>query len=731
MRKRISITIAAFLLASPCLVAIGLTASQEALRVISPESPPSSQYETFEVAVEVSVPFKNGFDSEELDIHAVVASPDGKASLVPAFYTGRESIWKVRYTPIVPGRFSYQIKMESLHERHESKPEYFDVRAVDKADGFLRRNHNNPFYLAFDSGKPFFGIGHNIGWSTNNILSFYEKYFKRFKENGCNLTRIWVNSPWTFRIDTQDSCCIYNVHDCEKLDSLLELARKYGIYIILSLDTYGALMEERGSWGENFWRRNPYNKANGGPCENPEEFFSNEMAKSYYKNRLRYIVARWSHSPNILAFELWNEVDAPREWIREMASYLKDINPHGQLVTTSLGYPWGNNFDESVIWSLDEIDIIERHLYGNMAKDIIQNLIQVNLEYSKLFKKPILIGEFGMDSGKTDADIDMKGSGVELHNSLWASAMTRSFAGALNWWWSEYVMAKNLYSHYKGLANFVRDVRWDSKRVEPIKTTPIIKKTKKADTYSDVKIPTTDRWGEALYSEFEVKNNGDLSGGVLNTYLHGLSKEAMRLEPVFHVDYPADGKFVIHIDMVSQDANMIVYLDDREVINKKFPAGPGEGPWKRSLYRHDYKIYQCVYDTDVALTIPKGKHSLCLSNTGKDWISIKYISLTNYRSDAFPNARVVGLHLDDEIILWIHNKDYDWRNDIKDIAPSTINDAYIDILEVEDGLYTVEWWDTFDGNVQSHTEAVAKSGSLGIDIPDFLNDIACKIKKRK
>lgn len=688
------------------------------------------QYELFESEISLNnVPYQNPYDYKEIDLTAGITAPDGSIVIVPAFYTGQKSVWKIRYTPVQKGNFSYQFILRERSKTTRLKSGRFSVTAGTK-DGFLRKNPNNPYYPIFDSGRLFFGIGHNIGWVTNNKISAYEKYFALLRDSGCNLTRIWLNSPWTFRIEGE-SLCNYNQGDSEKLDALLSLAQKYGIYIVLSLDSYGSLMEEKGSWDEQSWNRNPYNKRNGGPCEKPWDFFTNEDAKRYYKNRLKYVIGRWGYSPNIMAFELWNEVDAPAEWVRDISSYIKNINPHGQFVTISLGYSRGSNFDETSIWKLDEIDIIDRHLYGNTSKDIIETLINVNRRLSSDYKKFLLVGEFGMDSNKSDAAIDAAGDGIALHNSIWASTFSGSFAGALNWWWAEYVKGKNLYCHYKALRNFVRDVDWGSKEISFLETTPVMNEPGSGGVkYSDAAIKTNDAWGDTSYKEFRIDRAGNMSGGVVNSYLHGNLKMDMRIEPVFRVNYPCDGKLVLHIDMVSQGARLIVYLDGKEVLSKELPAGAGEGPWKRSLYRKDHNIYQCVYDTGLEVDIPNGEHTIKLANTGPDWVRIKTITFTNYVSQEFADARILCLRAGKDMLIWVQNKAYNSKNFKNGEAPLPVNGASFGITGLKDGQYEIEWWDTSEGKIFKREDISAGDSGLKVDLPEFNKDIACKIRSK-
>ncbi|MEW5758270.1 MAG: hypothetical protein AB1755_02195 [Candidatus Omnitrophota bacterium] len=713
------------------------------IRQISNSKTPLKQYELFEASFTVTKSLINAGDftrkylipfilldknNQKNNLILYITLPDGETISLPAFYSGKEFVWKIRYRPTKVGDYSYYLMLKTPSEIYISEVNSFNVQPQEN-NGFLRKNKNNSYYLIFDSGKPFFGLGHNIGWVDNNSLAAYQRYFELLKDNGCNLIRVWINAPWAFPLEI-DQLGYGNIEILEKIDSLLALAEKYSIYIILVLDTYGSLMDEKGAWGENFWEKNPYNIVCGGPCNKPWDFFTDKKAKEYYKDRIEYIIGRFSHSPNLIAFELWNELDAPADWTKEMASYIKSINPHKQLVTTSLGYPWGNNFDETAIWGLDEIDIIDRHVYGDQVKDTVENLISVNKELSKKYNKMIMVGEFGINANKSDAEIDKTGNAVALHNSLWASVFSRSFSGALNWWWAEYIRVKNLYSHYKALRRFINDINWDTADIDFIKTSPItILNANDSMQLREVIIKTKDSFGDTSYSEFNIDNNGNISGGLVNAYLQGDLNKYCKLKPVFHLDYPQDGKFILYVYMVSQGANLVIYLDDKEVVNKVFTAGPGDGPWKRSLFRKNENIYQCIYDLPIEVKVPKGRHTIRLENTGKDWIMMKKIILENYSGGNFVNVFLSGLMIDKEIIIWVRNKEFNWKNDIKGVKPISIDNASFTILDIEDGSYSIEWWDTFEGEIFLRDNIFADDGKLNILIPSFSKDCACKIKK--
>ncbi|GAG10275.1 unnamed protein product, partial [marine sediment metagenome] len=267
----------------------------------------------------------------------------------------------------------------------------------------------------------------------------------------------------------------------------------------LCLDTYGSFMEERGHWGEGKWDQNPYNRKNGGPCNSPEEFFTDPAAIKLYKNKLRYIISRWGYSPSLAVIELWNEYNAPDEWVKDIAGFIRSVNPHPQMVTTSMGQPQGRPFDTSGIWKLKNIALVTLHIYGGALSDsVVSRLMLESRNTAEKHKKPFIVSEFGIDAYKADNITDPRGTGVGLHNSIWSSALSKSFGTCMGWWWDSYIMPRNLYHHYKALSLFLSDVKWDSKEIEYVRTSPVMTERSKGDTnslYKDVVIKTEDKWG--------------------------------------------------------------------------------------------------------------------------------------------------------------------------------------------------------------------------------------------
>jgi endo-1,4-beta-mannosidase len=129
--------------------------------------------------------------------------------------------------------------------------------------------------------------------------------------------------------------------DAWRVDYLLGQAAEKDIYLLITTMDFSRFMA--GEWAHNL-----YNTANGGPCADPWDFWTDEIPKQYYRQVLRYFVARWGYSTNVLAWELWNEwhelewhtsqfnVAEGIAWHQEMGAYLKSLDSN-HMVTTSMG----------------------------------------------------------------------------------------------------------------------------------------------------------------------------------------------------------------------------------------------------------------------------------------------------------------------------------------------------------------------------------------------------------
>lgn len=758
------IVISAFLVLLFSSSAIGetdlfLQRGELSINKVSSPSKEVGVFELFELTVDLFAAFDNPFDPEDIEVKGHFTAPSGKEVSVSGFYyqgytrgygIRQEELteegspqWKIRFAGRETGEYKYYVTVRDRTGTAASGADTFRV-VESKNPGFIHvLPGKSSMYPVFDTGKAYFAVGENVGWTLGRQTYDYDKYFGKLGENNCNFARVWMcprslGLEWTAQRQLKGDYYgpgKYSLKNSWRFDYIINEAREKGLYILLSLDTFEELMVEK-FWRDETWKENPYNIVNGGPCKTPDELWSNKKARKQYENRLSYIIARWGYSTNLLGLEFWNEVNSDHDWLKEMSGFIKHTDPYGHCVTTSIGYPWGKPYDADKTWKLDGIDFTEPHVYETVEKDHVASLNGTISKMLQKYHKPCLSGEFGVwDASEKGAGYyDKDGIAVNLHNGLWAAPMSGSFGTAMYWWWDNYVEKKNLYSHFKAFFDFAKDIDWAKGDFSKAEITLPVKEIRKDEeiVYTDMVLSPSGAWGDAGSKEFILHNNGDVEGGAFNTYLHGTSKkkEGYRLIPIFHVDFKKPGKFIVSIDKVSMEGFLHVYVDGKDVWQKRFPTDPktkAEGGWQTTEYQKQWKIYQAIYDKEYSIDVPAGKHTIKLENTGVDWIQIKMIRLTDYKDSSFPDVRILGIKREGEALLWIQNRESNAYNNFKNIEPKPITGMKFDLLKMKDGEYTIAWWDTRKGCITAVEKVNSNGGKMTINPPEVARDIACKI----
>lgn len=715
-------------------------------------------YSRLEISFLLKALYDNPFDPQQIAVSGVFTDPQGKKWVVPGFWyqpyqrslknqveqvepIGPGS-WRIRFTPGRPGIWRCQILVRDKKDSLSKALGQFRV-IPSQNPGFVRRSRRTPFFLSYENGKPFFLVGENLGWSGPRGTYDYEEWLRKLSRAGANFARIWM-SQWDLGIEWtpgQGKGLFggpgrYALDNAWRLDFILEEAQRRGIYLMFCLDTYGMLKADPGLLGEGAWKHHPYYRKNGGPCEKPQEFFTSPEAKRLYRNRLRYLVARYGWATHLLAWEFWNEVNLVSdydpskvlEWHREMSSYLKAIDPYRHLITTS----YANLEGDFSVWRLPTIDFAQGHHYGDGSTpaDSTPILVEISYRMTERLKKPYLIGEFGIDWRASDVRYDPKGVGVNFHNGLWAGLLGRAMGGGCIWWWDNYIHPLNLYHQFTPLAKWVKLLSWgkDQPQRFPAKVHPQEGPFRPAD----LKIYPAGGWGTLARQTYKILPDGTWTGGDLPAYLYGPAKGDWNKPVTLQIHLPREGSLKLGIGLVSAFSRLEVTVDGRKVFSKDFLTGPeGQGPWKQSRYLPEYGIYQCAYDTEINIPLPPGPHLISLHNTQGDWMTLRYILLEKIRDARYPPLELYTLGTPQRMLLWLHHKESHWQNALRDEIPPTLRGVKVEIPRLKRGRYRVLWWDTWKGETLREVRIFLSREPLLLVSPPFSRDVIVFIEKEE
>lgn len=277
-----------------------------------------------------------------------------------------------------------------------------------------------------------------------------------------------------------------------EFDRLLDMAKENNLYIQLCVET-----EENGfnvKPGAT-WTRSPYfTSAISLPKDSFSllQFFTDPKAKSAYKKKLRYMIARYGYSTNIADFEMFNEVQFLanqmgggnasdiyfKPWLDEMLTYIKGpagLNHRDHLFTAS--YEDGNGGDQ--VGDLPGLDFMSRHPY-NWNLDVSFFAAYNDVKYFRnRYKKPCQAGEMGIQ-----ADWGCFNSmfpeliGPTFHTLLWSTAFISGVTSGLDMWGhvglevdpaapTTHPCGDGYIQHFKPLQAFIKNIEFDRDNYVP------------------------------------------------------------------------------------------------------------------------------------------------------------------------------------------------------------------------------------------------------------------------
>lgn len=637
----------------------------------------------------------NPFDPAENDLQVTFHGPAGLTERIPAFWDG-EGVWKVRFAPTRPGPYTLTVTRNGKNEQPQALTTARFTCVAGKRPGFVRVDTAHAQRFAFDAGGTYYPFGCNQAW-TSGGLSDYPAMFAKMGENSMNWARVWMNAwdnknlewapsradsppPGTLRLDA-----------ARRWDTIFDAAEKNGVYVQMCLQHHGQYTEQT----DPNWRDNPFNTANGGFLAHPQDFFTDPRAIALTKAKYRYIVARWGYSDHLLAWELFNEVqnigemrghfDDVINWHRQMAAYLRQIDPNHHLVTAS-NTPPGEALEKGVAFDYDQA-----HAY---IPDVIT--LFATTDASKL-TRPLFWGEWGHSGGNWGNDSQ---SEAFLHDGLWASVMT-PLAGAAQFWYWDIIEKNNWWPQFKTVSSFLASSRVSSqlglKRIAP-----------KIQTKGrgDLSFAPPLGWGATRsYAVTASPEDGSLSGleGVSSS-IQGKNHREMTREPVvFHLNYPQAGQFILNLDTIAKaGAHPEIRLDGNVVLEKDYPASdadrksPGEA---------------------LTVDVPAGRHDVSVWNTDKDWFTIDRITLTGY----VPALAVLAKGNAHSVFFWAYAQTRPYPGAL----PTQPLSGTLRFGGLTAGTYALTLWDTATGQPLGPPRTLkAANGTVTVNMPSVQNDVA-------
>jgi hypothetical protein len=681
-----------------------------------------SRYAKAEATFTIGATYSNVYDPSVVAVDAEITKPSGGTVNFPCFYyvpcsfaaesasfwqateNTAAATWMLRFAPTEEGTYSIRIKVtESGSTISYSLPQTFTTTPSSNK-GFIRLDNANRQFMRFDNGKPYYPIGTNVAWNDQRLTQYYSDFFSNIPSGGMTWTRYWLTDFARQALEWKSNHWSgwynglgkYSQKAAALLDNVLATCAAKDAYMQLVLQHHGQFSTAVNAQ----WADNPYNSANGGLFSSAANFFNSTAAKTQTKHQYRYIVARWGYSTNIMAWEFFNEVNYTDgnhadidAWHDEMSQYLKGLDIHNHLTTTS------THEANSLLVSMDNnasLDQLQFHYYGTNLETSVLSAAQT---LDGLVTKPLLSGEFGYSNSNYLND----NTGDHLRKTLWVNMFNR--IPTTYWYWSEYIIPKNLYGVFTPLSNFMSsvDVVGETNAAGGALTfqnNPNSSSTLTLNTQSSGFSAgnTPDPWTGTIDAAGNCTN---LSG--LGRYLHG-SVQGFNREVSFTANFTATGTAAINLRGSSGWGNNVleIYLD--------------------GALQNSYNIANNASGVYTLSNIPTGNHTVKFRSAGQDWLEVASYAFTKVAAGT-GDCLAFGYVGTQKAYGFVYDKSYgEWSASANNTAGASLR------LQLTAGNYQTEFWNPQTGaTTNGGLVATNGSGILILNLPTFNKDVAFKV----
>jgi len=202
-------------------------AAEEELTLRASQNP-AGKYERLELHIDTRRQYAHPFDPCEVELNVLIAGPGGRSLVLPAFFgqdyerqdlkQGGKTVawcypkgngsWKARFAPMELGTYTARAVLKDRRGEVSSPSVTFECVA-SSSRGFLRAGREDPRFLEFTEGQPFFAIGQNLAFLGEGqyvTIPKAEEILGKLAANGANFLRIWTCcQDWALAIEARKS----------------------------------------------------------------------------------------------------------------------------------------------------------------------------------------------------------------------------------------------------------------------------------------------------------------------------------------------------------------------------------------------------------------------------------------------------------------------------------------------------------------------------------------------
>ena len=628
-----------------------------------------------------------------------------------------DPVWRVRFNPPTAGRWTYRIEVNDGGSTRVTAQGTFT--AAPARGGIIRVGENRR-YFAREDGTPFFPVGINLGWSWSGARGTfgYQEWLRQLAEVGGNYARLYVDVPWFIGLGWRApvNALTSIQEDAWKLDTVLQTAEQYGIALQIVLvwhqgwGSYGGLPvippsdPARPNMAAD-WFSNPHNRQLGGAYANAAQFFETREGRELFRARLRYIVARWGYSSSVFAWEIIDQLDrivtgnppVAVDWLQEMAAYLRDIDPYRHPITAGVRDPARLSLLDPVVLDFAQVRYYQRAPVETPGDQVL-GALSLLTPLLQSADRPVLMNEFSLGPWFEPAAQDP--TGTHILTTMWASALSGAGGAAASWWWDTYLFPHNLVSGVGPLAAFVSGIPWDSADLRPISLRLM---GGEAISYAPLRVSGfngTFGYVPPPDSVFRLTQDGiNPPAGGVPSYLYGTVYSTQFSQPqTYIITPPVDTRLIVNVSRTADrgGARLVVIVNGQTTAEMQLAPN----------------------SSAVSLIVPlrAGENRVVLDNLGADFLQLDSMEVEAYISPL--RALALADREQGILVAWLQHREYTWQHVAAGVTNTPIS-ATIGAAGMPVGVYLVELWDPFTGNVVGQeyiTVAGTNHGELRVEL---------------
>jgi hypothetical protein len=709
-----------------------------AVGAVRKNADPVEKYGKLELVVPISgLRFENPYDPDQVDLVAEFTAPSGRKWRVPGFYAPKKSRdyrdpdgWRVRFAANEEGLWKGVVLVKNK-DREARSPAFGFTCARSSRHGWIRASKADPHYFVHDDGTTWYGVGHCDHVNLGNDIPLED-----MSKNGLNVLVHWVFSDHPIESEGRESentgLGLYDQTNCRWIDELVERCEKLDIKLIWIVWFHSQFYNRYNvGWSKGRLRNNPYHNLRRGKLP-ANEWASDPESLACQDKFHRYLIARWGHSPAVGMWDLLCEINLARQksvetWLKRTHDLFRKTDVYGHPTSV------GGSGEQWLPRCYQIVDSPNFHSYREQPVERWVAHLVGRTRAMRAFGKPCYIGECGTsDPAKRLAF---------MHRANWACTAAGAALTPLYWthgdrYYKDHAgMSADTYLRHQGiLAKFVKDIPFGTRKLSPIpaKDLALSEAAAKApepeatsETPFDFEIVAGKKWGVKHAAPPLVLAGPKKGPGApeVNVHVMGATHSEMKSPLVFGVKCGEGAKLRFHVEATSKaGSHLVVRTGKLKFFDHDFPFDA-----KRKTDK-----WTSTVDREFSVDLPPGVHALTVENRGRDWVRIDRYRFKNLLA---PTARDIALMKNrsargttGEPVLGMRGEGVAF---LYLLAPPATPGTRLSLANMGNGTYSVEWWNTWTGEIVAREEVASVGGKLQVAVPGSVRDLACKIRKKE